>query len=284
MSVVYGTGGLATLELETLTGPPPAVRVTVSGVASTTTFTLTRLCEGVTQTVPGWRANTFTDSLVYTDWVAPLDRPVTYSLSAGGVVVASATITLPSGGTGWLQDPLLPEQSVAVALNRAGGDLSLDGSALKQIDYKNQSSPIPILGSPTPVFFGGQRRAGSGLNLTMRSFTDTASAAFVNLITDTPILLLRTIPAMTGVPALAYLNADVSQKPFTKHLPGGQQQVWTITGDLISAVMQAAITGAVTYDEVQQLLAGYTYVDVLGKAGQTTYLDWQKNPLIFSTL
>jgi len=48
--------------------------------------------------------------------------------------------------------------------------------------------------------------------------------------------------------------------------------------------LRAAVTGSVTYDQVQQLLAGYTYDQVQAKAAATTYLDWQKNPLIFSTL
>lgn len=282
MTVVFGTGTV-TLELETLDGPPPSVRVTVSNVTTATVFSLTRLCGGDTVTVPGWRQRNILDSDVYLDWVAPVARPITYNLSAGGVVVASATITLPSD-TAWLQDPLQPDQSLPVVLKRADGALVLDFTALKQIDHKNQSTPIPILGSPLPTFFGGQRRAGSGLNLTVRSYTDDVSDTFTNIFTDTPILLLRTIPGMVGVPALAYLNADVSQKPLTKHLPGGEQQVWSITGDLISAVMQAAITGTVTYDQVQQMLSGYTYAQVQAKAAGTTYLDWQKNPLIFATL
>ena len=89
---------------------------------------------------------------------------------------------------------------------------------------------------------------------------------------------------MRGVPALTYLNADAHREQFTTHLPGGQQEYWTLSGALVAAVAQAAITGSVTYDEVQQLLAGYTYDQVQALAAGTTYLDWQKNPLIFSTL
>ena len=104
------------------------------------------------------------------------------------------------------------------------------------------------------------------------------------IIQGTPILLIRSLPKMVGIPALAYLNGDVGQTPFTTHLPGGHQQYWTVTGDLIAAVLQAAVTGSVTYDQVQQLLAGYTYDQIQTRAAATTYLAWQKNPLIFSTL
>ncbi|MDP9185631.1 MAG: hypothetical protein M3O29_08195 [Actinomycetota bacterium] len=284
MSVVYGVGGVATLELETVDGAPPAVRVTVTGVASATVFALTRLCEGKTITVPEWRARTITDSDTTMDWVAPTNRPVTYNLSVDGTVVASATITLPSPYA-WLQDPLQPDKCLKFVLSRDGlGTAVLDDRSLTSFTYKSGTTPIPILGSPEPVVFGGQRQAPSGISHRIRTFTEADTALMSDLIEGTPFLLIRTLPGMRGLPALAYLNGDVGRAPFTTHLPGGQQEYWTVTGDLVAAVMQAAITGSVTYDEVQQLLAGYTYDDVQTLAAATTYLDWQKNPLIFSTL
>lgn len=284
MTVVYAVGGIATLELETLDGDPPAVRVTVSGVAALTTFTLTRLCEGETETVPGWRAKQIIDTLVYTDWAAPTNRPVTYNLSAAGSVVASATINLPTPYA-WLQDPLQPNKCMPFALRDSiPGMASLDSRSLKELEYRAGTSLIPIVGSSRPVGFGGQRSAASGVMHRIRTYTDADAAKIADIISEAPILLIRTLPGMRGVPALTYLPADVQREQFTTHLPGGQQEYWTITGDLIAAVLQAAVTGSVTYDDVQQLLAGYTYDQVQALAAATTYLDWQKNPLIFSTL
>ena len=102
MTVVIATSGSITLELEPVDGTPPAVRVTVSGVTSTTVFTLQRLCEGRTVTVPGWRARQFVDSVVDMDWAAPTNRPITYTLLVNGVTVTSATVTLPSAYA-WLR-------------------------------------------------------------------------------------------------------------------------------------------------------------------------------------
>ena len=288
MTVVYSTSGPYLLELETVAetaSMPPAVRVTVSGVTTTTTFTLTRLCEGRTETVPGWRAKQFIDTVVDMDWCAPTNRPITYTLLVGGVVVAAATITLPSAYA-WLQDPLQPDKCLKFALTRDGsGTAVLDAKSLKMFDYdKANGALIPILGSSYPVAFGGQRLEASRLTHKLRTFTEADSAMFRDIIRDAPILLIRPLPGMVGLPPLAYLNGDVVQEPFTTHLPGGHQQYWTVTGDLIAAVLQAAVTGSVTYDQVQQLLAGYTYDQVQTRAAATTYLDWQKNPLIFSTL
>ena len=85
MTVVLGVGGLASLELESIVDPdpaalPPRVRVTVTGVVSPLAFTLTRLCEGESWVVPGWRSRLFSDSDTDVDFVAPLNRPVTYTL------------------------------------------------------------------------------------------------------------------------------------------------------------------------------------------------------------
>lgn len=283
MTVVFGTGGTATLTLETVDGTPPAVRVTVSGVAAMTTFTLTRLCEGRTETVPGWRAKQFIDAVVDMDWCAPLNRAVTYNLLVNSAVVASATITL-SSPYAWLQDPLQPEKSIPVVTGRdAAGYLTMRGDALKSIDYNAGSQPIRIMGSGYPVAFGGQVAAASKVNASMRT-TDAGTASRMrDLRSEAPILLLRTTADMVPLPALAYLLADVSEQPVTVHI-GGNLTRWVITGDLVAAVLRAAVSGSVTYDQVQQLLAGYTYDQVQAKAAATTYLDWQKNPLIFSTL
>lgn len=284
MTVVIATTGSAVLELETVDGTPPSIRVTVSGVASMTTFTLQRLCAGKTITVPGWRAKQFIDSYSEQDWAAPTNRPVTYTLLVNGAVVASATITLPSAYA-WLQDPLQPDKCLRFGLSRdTAGTAVLDFKSLKQFTHKANAGSMQIVGSPDPVVFGGQRQAASGLTYQIRTITEADANTMASLIEETPFLLIRPLPEMLGVPAVAYLNGDVIQAPFTTHLPGEHQQYWTVTGDLVAAVMQAAVTGSVTYDQVQQLLAGYTYDQVQAKAAATTYLDWQKNPLIFSTL
>jgi hypothetical protein len=285
MTVVLAVGGIATLELETVDGSPPSVRVTVSGVASTTTFSLTRLCEGRTTTIPGWRAKQFIDTFVDTDWAAPLNRPTTYSLLANGSVVAAATITLTSE-TAWLQDPLQPDQCLPV--KTAGinpGYLTMDGPALKSVTYKNNAGSIDVLGDDYPVAFGGQVNAGSGINASMKSDDQATADQFRDIVRDTPILLLRTTADMVPLPPLAYLKAQTVEQPVTVHWGFEQPMTaWSVTGDLVAAVMQAAVTGSVTYDDVQQLLSGYTYDEVQALAAATTYVDWQKNPLIFSTL
>lgn len=283
MSVVYGSTSGVALELEPVTDGTPGIRVTVSGVPSTTTFGLTRLCEGDSLTVQGWRARPITDSDVSVDWAAPLNRPVTYNLTQDGSVVATATMTLPYDSA-VIQDPLQPEKWLRVnTLAKEPGALTMRAEALKSIPYASKSNQIMVMGSRLPVAFGGQVQAASKVNSSVSSYDPATAAQFRELAQSTPILLLRTTEDMVPLPAVCYLLADVTEEPVTVHM-GGNLTRWQVTGDLVAAVMQAAVSGFITYDDVQQLLAGYTYDDVQAKAAGTTYLDWQKNPLIFSTL
>lgn len=288
MTVVLAVGGLATLQLESLVDPvpaalPPRVRVTVTEVASTTVFTLTRLCEGESETVPGWRARSFTDSDVDVDFVAPLNRPVTYTLSVDGVAVCSATIVLESE-TAIIQDPIQPERFLPVrTTGREAGYLTMSSEALQSVQYQAGGSRIRVMGSAYPVSIGGQVAAGSGVNASVVSDDPVTASAFRRLRSGAPILLLRTSTDMVPLPPLAYLAAEVAEQPVTVHI-GGNLTRWQISGDLVSAVVQAAISGFVTYDEVQQLLAGVSYDEVQAAYAGLTYLDVQKDPLVYASL
>lgn len=288
MTVVVAVGALASLMLEPLVDPvpaslPPRVRVTVSGVASSATFSLTRLCEGESWTVPGWRARSFTDSDVDTDWAAPLNRPVTYTLSADGVPVCSATVILESA-TAIIQDPIQPDKFLPVfTRGRNPGALTMSSDALKAVSYVSPSTKIPVMGSRYAVGIGGQVQAGSDVSAAVVTDDGVAAARFRRLRSEAPILLLRPSTDMVPLPPLAYLLADVQEQPATVHIGGGLTR-WQVTGDLVAAVMQAAISGFVTYDEAQQLLAGVSYSDVQAAYAGLTYLDVQKDPLVYAAL
>lgn len=284
MTVVFATGGLAALQLESLVDPapaalPPRVRVTVTDVASTLTFTLTRLCEGESWTVPGWRARTFTDSDVDVDWVAPLNRPVTYTLSADGVAICTATIILESE-TAIIQDPIQPEKFVPVELRRlVSGALTLEQGAIGSLTYESAGTSIPVMGSRYGVSIGGQRQAAAGVPLGMLAPDEATSDSFRAVLAEAPILVYRPV-AKSPLPAVSYLRASPVEVPVGED---GFTQ-WQVSGDLVSAVVQAAISGFVTYDQVQQLLAGVTYDEVQAAYAGLTYLDVQKDPLVYSTL
>ena len=283
MTMFYGAPGLMTLEALT-DAPCPRVRVTITGLGTTpVVLRVTRTVANEAATVPGARARDSVDSDVLIDYAAPLNVQTTYTLYVDGVIADVKTITLESA-TAWIQDPLQPDRAMPVSVDvDVDGALYMRGEALNQIDYPNRSSQMSIMGDRFPVSFGGQRQAAAGVDTSLSSKSMATADAFRLMVSEAPILLLRTVAAMVPLPPLSYLLANVTEQPMNVHI-GGNLTVWSVTGDLVRAVQQSAISGFITYAEAQELLAPYTYDEVQTVCAGTTYLDWQKNPLIFSTL
>lgn len=283
MSPIYGAPGA--LALEALTDYPcPRIRLTLTGLGvSAVTVKITRSNGAVPLTVPGAMEWTLLDSGVLTDYAAPLNIQTTYTLYVDGVIADVKTITLPSA-TAWIQDPRQPDRALPVHSGDDGpGALTMRSEALKEIHYPNAATTMAVMGDPLPVAFGGQRMAPKGVNTSLSAYDTEGADAFRALISEAPILLLRTTTDMVPLPPLVYLLADVAEQPQNVHI-GGSFTAWSVVGEFVRPVMQQVISGFLTYDDVQAVLGVYTYDEVMALAAGTTYLDWQKNPLIFTTL
>lgn len=290
MSPIYGAPGNLALEViytEPLQGVPaaaPQVQITVTGLGmSTSKVKITRSAAGVSLTVPGALEWEVVDSGVLTDYAVPLNIQATYTLYVDGVIADVKTVTAVSSWA-WVSDPRQPNRALPVHVeDRVAGALTMRGEALKEISYPVRGSSMEVMGDSVPVSFGGQRGAPRGVNVSMSAYDSTATNAFRELISEAPILLLRTTSRMVPLPPMVYLLADVSELPVTVHI-GGALTAWSVAGDFVRPVLQQVISGFLTYDDVQAVLGVYTYDEVQALAAGTTYLDWQKNPLIFTTL
>ena len=272
------------LELEQVTGEgPPRIRITVYNVPGTQKIRIVRRAGGETWTVPGIRSRQVTDTAVFVDWFAPLNTSISYTVSVGGVDQYTGSVTLHSDSA-WLQDPLQPDRAVAVVgQGTRPGHLHLTGDSLQSVEYPAETSQAQVMGAKYPTIMGGQRQGAAGVQLVASVYDRATDGAFRTLIEDTSVLVFRPIGGMYPLPPLCYLSAQVSEQPLTSHW-GGDLARWSVSGNLVAAVMQAAVSGMVTYAQVDELLSGYTYAEVQQVAASTTYLDWQKNPLIFTTL
>lgn len=283
MSLIYGAAGA--LALEALTDYPcPRIRLTLTGLGvSAVTVKITRSNGSATLAVPGALEWDVVDSGVLTDYACPLNSQTTYTLWVDGVIADVKTITLPSA-TAWIQDPRQPDRALPVHTGDEGpGALTMRSEALKDIVYPNSAKTMDVMGDPLPVAFGGQRMAPKGVNTSLSAYDADGADAFRHLISEAPILLLRTTSDMVPLPPLVYLLADVAEKPQNVHI-GGSFTAWSVVGQFVRPVLQQVISGFLTYDDVQAVLGVYTYDEVEALAAGTTYLDWQKDPLIFTTL
>lgn len=283
MSPIYGAAGI--LSLEALTDYPcPRVRLTLTGLgASVVTVKITRTNGAASLTVPGALEWELVDSGVLTDYACPLNIQTTYTLWVDGVIADVKTITLASE-TAWIQDPRQPDRALPVLTGEdEPGALTMRSEALKDISYPALAGTMDVMGDPLPVAFGGQRMAPKGVNTSVSAYDAAGADAFRELISEAPILLLRTTSDMVPLPPLVYLLADVAERPQNVHI-GGSFTAWSVVGQFVRPVLQQVISGFLTYDDVQAVLGVYTYDEVQALAAGTTYLDWQKNPLIFTTL
>lgn len=275
---------------KTLSDLPPRIRATVSGVTGTKVYQLKRTAGGETHTVPAWVARSVSDSDVDVDWWAPINRDITYQLiEATSGVVATATIRLDSAAA-ILQDPIQPDKFIRVSGKQRVPNWAtmLEGSTAK-VQYGSGPNTVPILGSRYGVALGGQVNRGQGIPEILSTYSEDAANTFRTMVLEGGVLwLLRTTQDMKALPPLSYLAGAFTEEPITSMFDDAAKGIthWTVTGDLVEAVMQAAKSGYITYDQVQALLGGYTYDQVQTKytAAGLKYLDVQKNPLVYNTL
>lgn len=271
-----------TVTIETKTDDPcERVIITFSGAGPLATYQVTRTVEDFTWVVPGASAFSFADSYVLTDYTAPLGRPIVYTIYKNGSVLTTWTTTLNSPNSR-LQDPIRPDQSLPVMHSgRWPGKLTLTSETGGSINRPAAGTAIPVIGDPFPRQYVGTRQAPGKIKLGLKVYDEPTSTLVRGIAASAPILLFRPLPSVIGLPPLVYLLGDVTEEPVIRW--GSTYTLWHMTGDLVAAVVQAAITGQITYAQVQALLGNYTYDQILSAAASTTYLDWQKNPMIFTT-
>jgi hypothetical protein len=256
----------------------PRVNVYATGLGnSAVTCKITRSVVGDTWTVPGWRARNVTVADVTQDWFVPLNVQVQYNLYVNGVAYNSMYITVTSN-TGWVCDPLQPDQAMPMALT---GDnpaaLSMAKPSMKKFTYDAHATYEVPDGSQYPVARAGQRSAG---DVAMKFFAhqNTTSDQFRQLVNDAPIILFKSLPTW-GVPStLMYLAAPVVEEPMDRDI-GRQNTTWSVEGPLVQAVVMPPISGAPTYDAVATQLGTRTYANVTGASGYKRYVDIQAAPL-----
>lgn len=268
-----------------LDAPCPRAGITVSELGTgDTVVNLWRLADGERHPVRGVRRHKMIDSGFFTDWDAPLARPVTYELEvlssdSGASRTTSEPVEIASA-TGWLLDPLVPQTAVpVVGERRDDGDIYLRGDALADLEYRADVSIFNVMGSSKPMALFGQRMAESGLDTSLGTRSATENTRLKRLLRSTAQLLFKPLPVwgeLDLVGTMFLSNPTVRQTPVNV-LMGGKLTWWDLKSDVVAAPAIKVLTATFTYGDVKMMTA--TYQQKQDAMAGKTYLDDLKNPL-----
>lgn len=258
-------------------GKPPRVNLVVHSIPGEQVIRVERTSSGETTIVPGARRKRASGAAVIVDHFPALGTPTTYTVYVGTHAMKQTTITVESD-TGWLQDPIYPDQAVPV-VGHGGvvGALKLTSESLESVTYAVTGTEHKTLGSRYGVVIGSDRGGAENVTLTHSSYDRALDTATRELVEDAPVLVFRPPAGMQPLPPVCYLHATFTDMPLTTHW-GGTLARFSLTGNLVQAVLTAARSGLATYADVHAILSGYTYGDVAALQAGKSYLDVQKNP------
>lgn len=279
---------MVAITAELLDGGPWA-GITVSGLsAGNHVVTVWRSVSGAREAVSGGKAWAVIDSDYLIDYAVPLGRWVSYQVevTAGpdaGAVVPAVDVFRPSD-CGFIHDPLDPTAVVPVWATRApSGEPVLAGTAFAQLVRAADVSVHNIIGSSLPVAIGGQRRAASGVDLSVLTDAEAQNTALRDMVEQSAVVVVRTPPGWFGDawPAVAYVAMpEVVEQPLTAHKlheAGRYLTRWGLVGQVVRGSSAPVLISLFTYDDVAALYA--TYDQKQASAGGGSYLDDLKNPL-----
>jgi len=265
--------------------PADRAGITITGLGvGTSLVTLWQIADGNRIPVQGFEASTMNDAAYVTDHFCPLGRDVRYELEVlsgplGASRATSNTVVLPSV-VGWIQDALVPQNSVpVVGQRRSDGDIYLRAQALQSLEYNADISIFKIMGSKKPMALFGERMAEMGLDTSVGTRSGEQNARLKKLLKSTAQLVFRPLPEWGEVElegTLYLANAKARQTPVNVMM-GGKVTWWDLVSDVVEAPAIKVLTSTFTYGDVDILMSTYQQKQDL-MAGKT-YLDDLKNPI-----
>jgi len=265
----------------------PFAGISVTGLAldEGSVITIWRSVPGEPRTVvQGARDMEVTAAAFIEDWGVPLGRKVTYTLEivSGSVEpeVLTDTITIHSD-TAWLQDPLNPVTAVPLDVTSDRGGVYLRSDAFSELARSLPGSIHYPMGSGLGASLGGQRRAPTGVPLTVVTNAAAQATRLRTLLQTSTTLMLRTTETIDQVEATTYWHVGLSEQPITTFNPAVRADItrWPLVGDQTRGPSVSVLVPRWTYGQVKELYSTY---------GQTIdgrrYLDWVRDPAALGSL
>lgn len=265
--------------------PADRAGITITGLGvGTSLVTVWQIADGNRNPVQGYEGATMNDAAYVTDHFCPLGRNVRYEVEVlsgplGASRATSNTVFLPSV-VGWIQDALVPQNSVpVVGQRRSDGDIYLRAKALQSLEYNADVSIFKIMGNKKPMALFGERMAETGLDTSIGLRSAEQNARLKKLLKSTAQLVFRPLPEWGEIDlegTLYLANATARQTPVNVMM-GGRLTWWDLVSDVVDAPAIKVLTSTFTYGDVDILMSTYQQKQDL-MAGKT-YLDDLKNPI-----
>lgn len=254
-------------------GPPsPYVEIVMSPIPPDAwTWTVWRNAQGQPRTAVRGAFQSLAAAGYATDFEAPFDRLITYTIETADALgepselsPPSTPVVLSSPDMLWLSDPLNPSSAEPISLVGSDGSVLLNTS-LAEITYGGRSTILPITGSALPVASSDVRIAPAGVEFVILTPTLGGSAHLRELLTQAAPFLARGPALLAFLSGAAYMAADdVVEHPYRDGA-----SVWSFAADTVRAPTSAVIVEPRTWDDV--LDEAGTWNDVL--ANNATWLD-----------
>lgn len=264
--------------------PCDRVEITIADLQPAENFvTLWRIADGKRRAVRSYRNVSIIGSDFVTDYEAPLGRLIEYELeilsgpgTGGPTDTATITVTATSG---WIQDPLDPASAVRLHATDPleSGDLTLQDDALKQLEMPAEVSLMQILGDDEPMALMGQRMVQRGIPFSLATNAAQAATDIRNLIKQTPLLLVRPLPAWAAaLPGLCYVAPPTPVELPVTEAWGGSLIKWKFETGLVKPPTMDLVIPVWTYQDWQDLWT--TYQQAQTALSGDTYLQVKKSP------
>lgn len=260
---------------------PPQAGVTVTGAA--TSFDVQASADGgkTWQTVVGGKSLPSPDAFVR-DYFPALNIPIRYRVleSNGTITLAAATITFASS-VGWLQDPLVPKNAVALAEGwpDAEGHTMLTWGTEAEASYEQSGEVIQTFGARRPVVSAGQRQVASAVPLTFAHDVAVEDGVLKELLLSTGVLVYRS-PEARLLDPVAFIKLDAVKE--SRPNAGATVAIWNGTATQGRPTNLKLVIPWHVYTDVAAAWntpSSMTYTAVIAARGPDTYLGWEANPL-----
>ncbi len=255
-----------------LVGPasPQLVQVAVSGLTAGQVVAVTGSAAGSTWGVRGGDVVATGDQLILSDILAPVNVPVTYTVTVDGTPFLSDPVTVPYvQGRNVLQS-IDGRTVIPFAWHDTGDE--------REIFLRSQAYDVAGRSDGGPVRW--DVAAGEGGSMRARMSSSATQTLRTHLFTQGPLLVLRTDGGMRDFPTAQYLRLTRVSRVLFDFVDGNPERLWDLAFTVHGDPDPTAQVRGSTADDFDRVYASSTW----GELETTTRTNLVTNPSVETNL